>query len=908
MILPQFPGRRFLSWRHLPLRAKAILILLLPLLSLVGNNTAAYILNRNQEDAQVWVEHTLIVRLGVHELMNELRTEHLICVSTPREASNRACGFDQPQIEAKLQELKQLTADNPREQTNLAALTKLVEELEQAMQRRAADVTSLAAPINSLTAKVDGEERRLLKIRRERLNRIKSAVRLVLPLTFLVGLFGCVAGTLILLSSVVARSRKLLKQVAALSRGEEIEREDISEDELGLLGAGLKQTSTLLLARERALAEIHAHALHESQKAAEANRAKSDFLARMSHEIRTPMNAICGMAELLMETPLTNEQRQYVGIFQRNSERLLTLINDILDLSKVESGTLEIDSAPFRLNDLLDATVDLIAPLADRKNLELVCDCKPGVPAQVEGDPDRLQQILINLLGNAIKFTRSGEIVLSVDHESLPDNKSRLRISVSDTGEGIAPEDVARIFEPFAQADSSITRKTGGTGLGLAIAKRLVEMMGGQLTVESRLGNGSVFSFVIEVKVLEPAHSSHPELRTERLAGLRALVADDSATNRMLIRRTLTPLGILVDEAANGAEALLKIQQVKDNQHYDIVIIDRKMPVLDGFETAEKISRSLFTRAPIILMLSSETQLGELAKARRLGIDATLVKPVKGPKLVSTLWGALHKTEPSADHEEPCQQRQSPPDGADRILVAEDSEDNQFLIRSFLEPEGLIIDFADNGALAVEKAKQGAYALALMDVQIPVLDGYSATRQIRAWEQNCGQEPMPIIALTAHALKGEELRSREAGCTEYLSKPIGKAALLAAIKPYLRTAPPVENTAPVNLPPRAPEFSAISQGRIKIQPPEGLEELLPGYLASRRDELAVLAKALATANFDQIRTIAHNLKGTGASYGFRELTTLGAALEISAKQHDTSQVQHQLEQIEQYLANVELMA
>ncbi len=516
-----------------------------------------------------------------------------------------------PEVEA----IAGLTVDNPAQQARIPILKRLL---------RLPDTSAAALGV---IGAMDMAEQDLLRQREQTVDRVTRWAELAIPATLLVGIAGCVAGMLLLLSSVVGQTKDLVCEVEALAKGQPVGCEDSGMDEIGMLAAGLKRTSDLLIARERALAETNARVLEEKRRAMDANYAKSDFLARMSHEIRTPMNAICGMADLLWETSLSGEQREYVRVFRNNSERLLGLINDILDLSKVESGRLELAVAPLALDELLDTTMDLLGPLAHRKGLELICDCRPGVPAQVKGDADRLQQVLVNLIGNAIKFTEAGEIVLTVEQA---DAAPSIYFSVADTGSGIPDSQLDSIFDPFVQADTSVTRKAGGTGLGLTITKRLVEAMGGTLAVKSWVGRDSEFSCRTARSlsgnrkarrwVLDPAVPAHS-------------LVDDNATNRLMLRRMLQDMGIEVSEASSGAQAL----EMLARSSYEVVILDRRMPVMDRFETAEHIVRQWGKGRPIVMMLCSDTQMGNLARARELGIRSTLMKPVKAPKLISTL-------------------------------------------------------------------------------------------------------------------------------------------------------------------------------------------------------------------------------------------------------------------------------
>jgi two-component system sensor histidine kinase/response regulator len=524
----------------------------------------------------------------------------------------------------------------------------------------------------------------------------------------------------------------------------------------------------------------------EAQEAAEnASLEKSNFLARMSHEIRTPMNSICGMAELLWETRLTDEQREYVRVFRDSSERLLNLINDILDLSKVEIGHLELEHVPFDVRSLLETAVDLLAPLSHRKGLELLLDMSEEIPGILTGDPDRLRQALINLIGNAIKFTEHGEILIGVDCEHTPQHEVTLQFKVQDTGLGIEADQLPGIFHPFVQVDSSLTRKHQGTGLGLAITNKIVELMHGQLWAESILGKGSTFYFTARFGLSLAAQAREGEMQST-LSGKRVLTVDDSATNRMLLRRALQKWGIESDEAENGTAALLLLQKaVESGRPYDALLLDRNMPGSNGFDVAEAVRRNPAFCRSVILMLTSDNQFGDLGRAKELNIDATLTKPVKTVRLEEVLTRTLGVkrivNSPASESIIAKNATRTPA----RLLIAEDSEANRIVISAFLRGCPYDIEFAVNGLEALEKAKSGTYDVIVMDVEMPVMDGYTAAKQIRAWETENRNNPVPIIALTANALAGEEARSKEAGCDLYLSKPVNKRRLISDIESCL---------------------------------------------------------------------------------------------------------------------------
>ena len=530
---------------------------------------------------------------------------------------------------------------------------------------------------------------------------------------------------------------------------------------------------------DRKRMEIELIAARETAES--ASRAKSEFLSSMSHEIRTPMNAVLGMAQLLAETELSEDQRHYLDLMVANGNSLLDLINSVLDLAKIESGRMQLEHCEFDLTELVDKTIATLGVRAHSKGLELVARIVPGVPEQLIGDPLRLRQILTNLIGNAIKFTDSGEVALEVDHSALPHDLLELRFTVTDTGIGISPDKIDSIFRNFTQADSSTTRKYGGSGLGLAIAHRLVGLVGGQISVESELGKGSRFSFTAFFGQALNANDL-PVKAAISLDGFRILIADHSRINRLVLREMLSDTGAEIDEAANGNNALNSIRQAAEEGHpYQFILLDMAMPSVDGFEVARRLRNYNLPLKSVLPMLSSDELKPQITRLQQLGLVTYLVKPIARKDLleaIRTLIDEAQRERSPASHVRPDTQQTA----ARRILVAEDSPDNRLVIAAYLRREPYQVDFAVDGKQAFEKFVANLYDLVLMDIQMPVMDGLDATRAIRGWEIEHGRVPIPIVALTAYALEEDVRRALSAGYTLHISKPIRKQPLLECIR------------------------------------------------------------------------------------------------------------------------------
>lgn len=671
---------------------------------------------------------------------------------------------------------------------------------------------------------------------------------------------------------------KMRKELLVLSRAELMNELEKKNNELIVYAEGLKEAKNI---------------------AEEAAQSKADFLANMSHEIRTPMNVIMGMTHLIQKTELNPKQLDYINKIQKSSQHLLGVINDILDFSKIEAGKVVIEKIDFNLDQVLDNLETLIDEKCSSKGLKLIFDVDPELPNSFRGDPLRIGQVLINFANNAVKFTSEGEIIVRIRKEKEFENSCIVRFEVHDTGIGITKEQKEKLFQPFQQADTSTTRKYGGTGLGLAISKQLATLMDGEVGVETELGKGSIFWFTAKLSVCGEAKKTF--VSSTYFQNQKVLIVDDDIQARMILSEMLHTMNLQVVEAKSGKHALQAISKANnENEPFEIVFVDLQMPGLNGIETIKRINAMTLKTKPHCIMVTGYGREEVFREAQDTGIDIVLVKPVNSTVLFDSVLRILGKGEledrdaPECSSINRMEQSLETIRGA-RILLVEDNELNQQVAVELLEDGGFFIDIAENGEIAVKKVSEGSYDIVLMDMQMPVMDGVTAAKEIRKNPEN---SKLPIVAMTANAMAGDRDRCMEAGMNDHIAKPVDPNHLFSALLKWIpakrskteQVQKPIISPEEVEAELNIPGVDSASGLRRVLGKKKSYISLLRKYVSGQKDVFVQIKKMLAEKDWRSAERLAHTLKGVSGSIGAASIQEKAGDLEAALRERASFEI------------------